>query len=102
MLTVPVVNTGKRNGTEIVQVYIKKVTDPNGPVKTLRGFKRINVAAGKTAQAVIQLPYSSFEFYDEKSLQMTVTPGEYELWYGNSSAQKDLKLTKVTIQPGNL
>jgi beta-glucosidase len=102
VITVSVANTGKRNGTEIVQVYIKKVADPNGPVKTLRGFKRINVAAGKTAQAVVHLPYSSFEFYDEKSLQMTVTPGEYEVWYGNSSAQKDLKMIKVTIQPSNL
>jgi beta-glucosidase len=102
VLTVPVANTGKRNGAEIVQVYVKKVADPNGPVKTLRGFKRINVAAGKSAQAIINLPFSSFEFYDEKAYKMTVTPGEYEVWYGNSSANKDLKMIKVTIQADNL
>ncbi|MEI6948120.1 xylan 1,4-beta-xylosidase [Paraflavisolibacter sp. H34] len=100
VLTVPVANTGKRDGTEIVQVYIKKVGDANGPVRTLRAFQRIQVAAGKSARAEIQLPYSSFEFYDEQSLKMTVTPGEYELWYGNSSATKDLKMIRVTLQAG--
>ncbi len=79
ILTIPVTNTGKRNGTEIVQVYVKKVNDKNGPIKTLRGFKRTDVAAGKTVNAVINLPYSAFEFYDEKQLTMAVTPGEYRI-----------------------
>jgi len=97
-LAIPVTNTGKRNGTEIVQVYTRKVDDKNGPLKTLRGFKRVNIAAGKTDKAIIDLPYSSFEFYDENNLQMAVTPGEYEIWYGNSSATKDLKMIKIVIQ----
>jgi len=96
-LIVPVSNVGNRNGTEIVQVYVRKVNDVNGPLKTLRGFKRINVAAGKTNEAVINLPYSAFEFYDETKLKMTVTPGEYEIWYGNSSAAKDLKMKKIRV-----
>jgi beta-glucosidase len=98
VLTIPVTNTGKRSGTEIVQVYIKKVNEKNGALKTLRGFKRIIVAAGKTDKAIIDLPYSAFEFYDENKLQMRVTPGEYEIWYGNSSSAKDLKLTKITFK----
>ncbi len=96
-LSVPVSNTGNRNATEIVQVYVRKVNDINGPIKTLRGFKRMYVDAGKTSEAVIELTANAFEFYDEKSLQMMVTPGEYELWYGNSSATKDLKMVKVNI-----
>ena len=68
------------------------------PKKTLRAFQRISVAKGKTVNAVINLPYSSFEFYDEKSLQVKVMPGEYELWYGNSSDAKDLKLVRIGIQ----
>lgn len=98
VLTIPVTNTGKREGTEIVQVYVKKMNDPNGPVKTLRGFRRASIAAGKTINAVINLPSSAFEFYDEKTLQMTVTPGEYELLYGNSSAAKDLKTVTIMIK----
>jgi beta-glucosidase len=59
-LAIPVSNTGKRDGTEIVQVYIRKVNDTDGPLRTLRGFQRAAVAAGKTGQAVINLPYRSF------------------------------------------
>jgi len=98
VLTIPVTNTGKRSGTEIVQVYVKKVSDTSGLVKTLRGFKRTDVAAGKTVNALISLPYSAFQFYDDKELKMTVMPGEYEIWYGTSSNANDLKVEKITIQ----
>jgi beta-glucosidase len=97
-LTIPVNNAGKHDGTEIVQVYVRKVNDADGPLKTLRGYQRIEVPAGKTRNALITLPYSSFEFYDRKSGMMTVTPGEYEILYGNSSDNKDLKSTKIIIQ----
>jgi len=97
-LSIPVANTGKRNGTEIVQVYVHKVNDTDGPIKTLRGFQRVDVAAGKTVQAVISLPYSSFEFFDRLSGKMTVAAGEYEVLYGNSSHARDLKIVKIIIQ----
>jgi beta-glucosidase len=96
-ITVSVKNTGKRNGTEIVQVYLRKVNDVEGPLKTLRGFQRVAVPAGKTSSAIINLTPSSFEFYDWGQNKMTVTPGEYEVYYGNSSDNKDLKMTKITI-----
>lgn len=98
ILTIPVENTGKRKGVEILQVYVKKVNHKDGVIKTLRAYKRTTVDAGKTVNAVISLPSTSFEFYDAAALRMTVAPGEYELWYGNSSAQKDLKMIKVTVQ----
>jgi beta-glucosidase len=97
-LTVPVTNTGKRDGTEIVQVYVRKVNDVEGPLKTLKGFKRVDVAAGKTQTVTIGLPSSSFEFYDWSQRKMAVTPGEYEVSIGNSSDIKDLKLSKIIIQ----
>lgn len=97
-LVVPVSNIGERDGTEIVQVYVHKVNDTDGPLKTLRGFQRIDVAAGESDKAVINLPYTSFEFYDRAGGKMAVTAGEYEIWYGNSSDTKDLKMAKVTIQ----
>ncbi|MBN2274555.1 MAG: glycoside hydrolase family 3 C-terminal domain-containing protein [Bacteroidales bacterium] len=97
-LTVPVTNTGKRDGTEIIQVYIHKVNDTDGPLKTLRGFKRVDVAAGKTGNAVISLPGSSFEFFDRLSGKMTVAAGEYEVHYGTSSDAKDLKTEKILVQ----
>jgi beta-glucosidase len=97
-ITIPVSNTGKRHGTEIVQLYVKKVNDTNGAIKTLRGFKRTEVGTGKTVNAVIHLTPSAFEFYNDKTLKMDITAGDYELWYGNSSAIKDLKMIKVHVQ----
>jgi beta-glucosidase len=97
IMTIPVKNSGKRDGTEIVQVYVRKLNDIDGPLLTLRGFKRIDVKAGTTGQAKIELNQSSFEFYDWNSRKMSVTPGEYELYYGNSSNLNDLKVTTITI-----
>jgi len=97
-LTIPVTNKGERDGTEIVQVYVRKVDDPDGPLKTLKGFRRVNVTAGETAQAVINLSYDSFELYDRGSMKMAVNPGEYEVLYGNSSDDSDLRIEKITIQ----
>jgi len=96
-LTIPVLNKGKLNGTEIVQVYVRKINDVNGPLKTLKGFQRIDVAAGKTSQAEINLPNSSFGFFDRENGRMAVTAGEYEVLYGNSSDAKDLKTTRIII-----
>ena len=97
-LTIPVSNTGKLAGTEIIQVYVHKANDTDGPLKTLKGFKRIELAAGKSGQALVNLPTSSFEFFDRTSGKMAVTPGEYEIWYGNSSDVRNLKMTLITIQ----
>jgi beta-glucosidase len=97
-LSIPVSNTGKREGTEIVQVYIRREDDKDGPLKTLRGFQRISLAAGKTGDATIDLPHSAFEFYNRASGKMEVIPGEYEIWYGNSSDNKDLKMLNIVLQ----
>jgi beta-glucosidase len=97
-VSIPVSNKGKRDGIEIVQVYIKKVNDVEGPLITLKGFQRVNVKAGKTEIAKITLPSSSFEFYDWKQRKMAVTPGEYEILYGNSSDSKSLKVEKIIIK----
>jgi len=97
-LTVPVTNAGKHDGVEIVQVYVRKVNDIEGPLKTLRGFKRVKIPVGKTLQVSVELPSSSFEFFDWAQRKMMVTPGEYEVYYGNSSDVKGLKKTKITIK----
>ncbi len=96
-LTIPVTNTGKCDGTEVVQVYVRKVNDIDGPLKTLKGFSRIHLKAGETGKVVIDLPPSSFEFYDWSQRKMTITSGEYEVFYGNSSDPKDLKTLSITI-----
>ena len=99
-LTVPVTNKGKRKGTEVIQVYVRKTGDVNGPLKTLRGFKKIELDSGKTANATIELPYNAFAFYNEadQKQELTTTPGTYEILYGSSSVEKDLQVIKVSVQ----
>jgi beta-glucosidase len=96
-MTIPVKNIGKRNGTEVIQVYVRKVNDVDGPLKTLRNFQRVDIEAGRSTNVTIQLPASAFEFYDWTQRKIAVTPGEYEVLYGNSSDDKDLKMLKITI-----
>jgi len=96
-LTVPVKNISKIAGDEVVQVYIRKVGDTEGPQRTLRAFKRVNVAAGKSAKVQIELTPESFEWFDTNTNLMQVLPGQYEILYGTSSDLKDLKSIKVTL-----
>lgn len=97
-LSFPIENISKREGTEIVQVYVRKLNDSDGPLKTLKAFKRINLKAGEKQNMTIDLQASSFEFYDSNVKGMNVSPGEYEIYYGNSSDAKDLKMTKVLVK----
>ena len=96
-ITIPVTNTGKTDGTEIVQVYIRNTADAEGPLKSLRGFARVDVKAGQTATATIQFDKKSFEFWDAETNTMRTKPGNYEIFYGNSSQDKDLKKLQVTL-----
>ncbi|MBS2099670.1 xylan 1,4-beta-xylosidase [Carboxylicivirga linearis] len=96
-LSIPVSNVGQHSGTEILQVYIRKVNDMDGPLKSLRAYERVELAKGQTVNAKIVLPPSSFEFYDWSQRKMTVTKGEYEVYYGNSSKEADLKKIRITI-----
>jgi beta-glucosidase len=97
-ITIPVKNAGERDGTEIVQVYVRKVDDTDGPLRTLRGFQRVEVPAGNTREAKIELPPSSFEFFDREKLNMAISTGEYIIYYGNSSDPVDLKQLSVVIK----
>jgi beta-glucosidase len=97
-LSVDVANTGKRDGTEVVQLYIRDLSDAEGPSKSLRGFQRVNVKAGQKTTATIELTPKSFEFWDAESNTMRTKPGRYEILYGSSSQDKDLKRQTITIQ----
>ena len=98
VLTVPLKNTGKRDGTEIVQVYIRNTADKEGPLKTLCAFKRVDVKAGQKVTETIRLSRESFEGWDSETNTMRFVPGTYEIFVGNSSADKDLQCLTVQIQ----
>lgn len=90
-VTVPVTNTGDREGEEIVQVYVKSLDNPDAPIKSLKGFARLKLAPGQTDKAVITLDGEAFEYYDSSIDELSVRPGKYQILYGSSSLDKDLK-----------
>ena len=96
-LAVPVTNTGKKNGTETVQLYIRDLADTEGPIKSLRAFQCVEVKAGQTVTAHLNLTPQSFEFWDTATNTMRIKPGRYELLYGNSSRASDLKSLLITL-----
>ena len=90
-LTVPVTNTGKCDGTETVQVYVRSLDNPEAPIKSLRGFQKLTLAVGETAKAAITLDGEAFEYYDPSIDELSVRPGRYEILYGSSSREEDLQ-----------
>ncbi|MBR3658478.1 MAG: glycoside hydrolase family 3 C-terminal domain-containing protein, partial [Bacteroidaceae bacterium] len=97
-ITVPVTNTGKLDGDEVVQIYIKSLDNPAAPIKSLKGFKRVNIPAGQTAQVKITLEPKAFEYYDEKIDELSAMPGRYQILYGPSSLDKDLKSLAFVVK----
>lgn len=95
-VVVPVSNTGSRDGEEVVQVYLSKVGDEAGPVKTLRAFKRVSVPSGKTVDVHITLSKKDLEWWNEDTHSIQFCPGEYQVWIGGSSDEK--ALSKYAIQ----
>jgi beta-glucosidase len=91
ILTMNLKNTGKLVGDEVTQVYIRNLQDPKGPLKSLRGFRRVNVLPGVTKELRFYLTPAAFEFFDTETNTMKVKPGKYEILYGGSSDTKALK-----------
>ena len=98
MLTVPVKNEGKRDGTEVVQVYLRDLSDAEGPLKSLRAFQRVEVKAGQTVNAKLELTPKAFEFFDPETNTVHQKQGDFEVLYGNSSQDKDLKKLMLTVK----
>lgn len=94
-LTVPVTNVGERDGEEVVQVYLRRPGDKEGPSHALRAFKRVAIKKGETRQVTFQLDDESFEWFDENTNTVHPLSGEYEILYGGSSDRKQLKAVKV-------
>ena len=96
-LTVPVTNTGKCEGSETVQVYVKALDDPGAPIKALKGFQKLSLAPGETASATITLDGEAFEYYDETIDELSVRPGRYQILYGTSSRNEDLRVLDFKV-----
>ena len=97
-LSVPVTNTGRCEGTETVQVYVKALDDPGAPIKALKGFQKLDLNAGETKTATITLDGEAFEYYNEAIDELSVKPGRYQILYGTSSRDEDLQSLDFTVK----
>ena len=86
-VTVPITNTGQVAGKEVVQLYVEDVAcRVDRPRKELKGFAKVAVQPGETAQAVFTLTADDLAFYDEHLPGWVAEPGEFRLHIGASSA----------------
>lgn len=80
-------NTGKYDGTEVVQLYVQdKVGSVTRPVKELKRFQRVTLKAGESTQVSLSLPVSELAFWGY-DMNYTVEPGDFTLWVGTSSTE---------------
>lgn len=93
---IDVKNLSDRNADEVVQVYLRRYGDDDGPLKTLRAFKRVNIPAGKTVKVAIPLTDAQFETWDTSTNSMRTIAGTYDIMVGNSS--EDASLQHMTVK----
>ena len=94
-ICVPVTNSGKMDGDEIVQVYIKKQSDTEGPIKALRAFKRVHIPAGQTIQVELELTPKQLEWWDAETNTMRTQAGKFDIMIGGNSV--DLQKQTITL-----
>ena len=83
--TVDVKNTGKRDGADVVQVYVKDIlATVDVPNIQLKGFEKVFIPAGQTATVSIPLNVSDCGLWNRK-MQYVVEPGEFVVYVGASS-----------------
>ena len=94
---VDVTNTGRRTGTEVVQMYIRDcVSSATRPVKELKGFKKVSLKPGETQTVALDITPESLAFYDI-NMRYVVEPGDFEIMVGSSSRDADLQKVTLTV-----
>ncbi|HEV3325634.1 MAG TPA: glycoside hydrolase family 3 N-terminal domain-containing protein [Puia sp.] len=90
-ITVRVTNTGDRSGDEVIQLYLHGAVAPVvRPIKELKAFKRIVLAAGESREVTLMLPYSSFGYWD-RSLRFVVMPGIFTVYIARDAEHNILQ-----------
>ncbi|MGB7465551.1 MAG: glycoside hydrolase family 3 C-terminal domain-containing protein, partial [Candidatus Acidiferrum sp.] len=91
-----VTNTGKREGMEVVQMYIRDlVSSVTRPIKELKGFKKVSLRPGETKTIALDITPELLAFYDV-NMNYVVEPGDFAILVGNSSRDADLQ--KLILQ----
>ncbi|AVR43989.1 beta-glucosidase [Christiangramia fulva] len=92
-LSVEVTNTGKRNGEEVVQLYIKHLNSSvKRPAKELKGFKRVPIKAGETKTIKLPLKAGDLEYWNKEKQEFVLENDQIEIQVGGASDK--IALTK--------
>ena len=95
-VTVPVKNTGKYAGKEVVQLYIRdEVGSITRPVQELKGFNKIELAPGETKNISFEITPELLKFYNG-DLKLDWESGDFQIMIGTNS--KDVQVAKVNWQ----
>jgi len=85
-VTFTLANTGKRSGTEVVQVYVRDLVGSiTRPVKELKHFERITLNPGESRTVSVGIPVQDLAFVGLDGVKK-VEPGEFQLWVAGDSA----------------
>lgn len=97
LVNVTVQNTSNVDGEEVVQMYVRdNISSFTRPVKELKGYKRVFVKAGEAKTISIPITAESLAMYDAE-YNFVVEPGDFTIMTGNSSADKALKKTTISV-----
>lgn len=89
-------NTGKKDGAETVQIYVKALDVEEAPKHQLKGIKKVFLKAGEETKVSITLPAKAFALYDEEG-KLVLNAGNYEVFAGTSQPdQRSILLTGKT------
>lgn len=87
-------NVGKYDGDEVAQVYVRyPETGTYMPLKQLKGFSRVHLKKGKSADITISVPKKELRYWDEKTRQFVTPAGEYVFQVGGSSENISIEET---------
>jgi len=95
IVSIPLTNVGRRDGEEVVQLYMSRPDDTGGPTMQLRAFSRVSLAAGEQRTVELRLSPSQFDWFDTENSYMHPLKGTYRLLYGPSSDIEKLQLVEV-------
>ncbi len=85
-----ITNTGKRDGDEVVQLYIRDIlSSVSQPVMQLKGFERIHLKAGESRKVSFKILPEHLSLFDA-DMNKVIEPGDFRLMIGSSS--RDIKL----------
>lgn len=91
-LSFTVKNTGKREGAEVVQVYVAPIAAKvDRPVKELKAFDKVELAPGKSKKVTLTLRQEDFAYFDEHLHDFIADAGDYEILVGASCDDIRLK-----------